>query len=108
MRNRYERAVAATLPGWEYEAIRLTYTVQHTYTPDFIDRDRKIIREAKGHFPPADRRKMRAVRDANPDWRIIIVLQRPDTRISKRSKTTYAQWCERNGFEWEAGPSGQI
>ncbi len=106
MRNRYERAVAAQLgTGWEYEAIRLTYTVQHTYTPDFIDRDRKIIREAKGHFPAEDRRKMKAVKAAHPDWRIIIVLQRPDTRISKRSKTTYAGWCERNGFEWEAGPS---
>ncbi|WP_107917568.1 hypothetical protein [Sphingobium yanoikuyae] len=47
---------------------------------------------------------MRAVRSANPDWRIIIVMLRSDTLIAQKSKITHAGWCEKNGFEWEAGP----
>ena len=28
------------------------------------------------------------------------VLQSPNGKIYKGSKTTYAQWCEKNGFMW--------
>ena len=28
------------------------------------------------------------------------VLQSPNGKIYKGSKTTYAEWCEKNGFKW--------
>ena len=28
------------------------------------------------------------------------VLQSPNGKIYKGSKTTYGQWCEKNGFKW--------
>ena len=100
-RNKFEARVAATVdPAFQYEAQRLAYTSNHNYLPDFIDPIGKRIIEMKGHFPAADRAKMKAIRQQYPDWHIEMVFQRAQTTISKSSTTTYAQWCERNGIAW--------
>jgi len=101
VRNKFEEKVARHLPDTvEYEAIKLNYTRDHTYLPDFIDRDTKTIFEAKGRLCPIERGKLLAIKRCNPDWRIVIVLQYPNRKISKTSKTTYSGWCEKNGFGW--------
>lgn len=98
-RNKFEAQVAQQLgEGWHYEAAKLPYTITFTYTPDFINHETKTIVESKGFLRDEDRRKMIAVKKAHPDYTIHIIFQKPDTRISKSSKTTYKQWAEKNGF----------
>jgi hypothetical protein len=36
----------------------------------------------------------------NPDIDLRMVFQAPFNKISKKSKTTYAQWCEKHGIKW--------
>jgi len=43
---------------------------------------------------------MLLTREQNPGVVFIMVLQNASLTLSKRSKTTYAMWCEKNGFEW--------
>jgi len=58
--------------------------------------------ETKGHLTEEDRRKMKAVKAANPELDIRFVFQAPYNKIYKGSKTTYAKWCEKHGFKWAA------
>lgn len=101
MRNKFEQKVATQVgPGFAYEAKRLPFTLSHAYLPDFINEHTKEIVEAKGRFTAADRQKMRAVKEAHPDYTITIVFQNPTLPINKHSKTSYADWCEKYGFAW--------
>tara|TARA_R110002095_G_scaffold124022_1_gene107773 strand:+ start:107 stop:295 length:189 start_codon:yes stop_codon:yes gene_type:complete len=45
-----------------------------------------------------DRQKHILIRKQRPDLDIRFVFDNPNARISKTSKTTYAAWCEKNGF----------
>lgn len=76
--------------------------MERTYVTDF-ELPNGIIVEAKGYFPTEDRTKMRRVKESHPHLDIRIVLARPHNRIAKKSKTTYAMWCERHGFPWAEG-----
>lgn len=102
----------------EFESIKVGYTVpetKHTYTPDFT-LPNGILIETKGKLEPKDRAKHIFVKRQNPDLDIRFVFMRPNDPINKGSKTTYANWCDTNGFRWatklipqnwveEAGPS---
>jgi hypothetical protein len=100
-RGKFEERVGKTLgPQFKYEAARLSYTKPHVYIPDWIDETTKTIIEAKGLFSSADRTKMKLIKAAYPAYKIVIYLQTPNTRLSKTSKTTYSQWCDKHGFEW--------
>lgn len=102
LRNNLEKKVAKTLgPEFEYEAMRLSYTVQRTYLPDFIDKQNKVIVEAKGLFTTQDRQKHKLIKEQHPDWDVTIVFQNAKRTISKQSKTTYADWCDKNGIKWQ-------
>ena len=104
-RNPYEARCAAALgPDFQYEPIKLPYVIQSNYIPDFVDAEKKRIVESKGLFDAADRRKLLAVKAAHPDWTIEIWFTNPNKTISKQSKTTYADWCKKNGFVWKEGP----
>ena len=102
MRSGLEEQVAALLDelkvDYSYEPEWLPYVIEHRYIPDFKIGD--IYLETKGWFKSSDRRKMLAVKKANPDLDIRLVFQAPTNKISKRSKTTYAMWAEKNGFPW--------
>jgi hypothetical protein len=102
-RSGLEKKVAALLDdlgvGFEYEAQKLPYVLECNYTPDFI-LPSGIILETKGQFTPEDRRKMLAVIKAHPELDIRMVFQAPFNKIEKRSKTTYAAWCERHNIKW--------
>lgn len=82
---------------YEYESTKVPYVLRANYTPDFI-LPNGVMLEAKGYFKPADRRKMKAVKEANPDLDIRIVFQSPHNKLNKGSKTTYAMWADKHGF----------
>lgn len=88
----------------EYEPCKIKYTVpesQHSYTPDFqVKKNTSIYLEAKGYFSAADRKKMIHVIRSNPEITFRMILQNSSMKISKRSKTTYAMWCDKNKIEW--------
>lgn len=104
-RNPYEARCARDLgAGWEYEPIKLRYTLDYLYVPDFVDHVNKRIVEAKGRFPASDRRKMLAVKAAHPDYAYEIWFSNPEAPINKGSKTTNKAWAEKHGFVVKQGP----
>ena len=84
---------------YEYESTTVPYVIQHTYTPDFL-LPNGVFLECKGYWDSEDRRKIKAVKQQNPDLDIRMVFQSPFNKISKKSKTTYAKWCERLDIPW--------
>ena len=106
-RSRLEATVAQSLQGrkldFEYETAIIPYTFN--YIPDFIIKNWKdptldIYIEAKGVLKPEDRRKMLAVKRDNPGLDIRFIFQNPSNKLNSKSKTTYADWAEKNGFPW--------
>lgn len=88
----------------EYEPCKISYIVpesRHSYTPDFkVKSNGTVFLEAKGYFSAADRKKMLHVIESNPSITFRMILQNSSMKISKRSKTTYAMWCDKFGVEW--------
>ncbi len=104
-RSNLEKNIADLLTGlgvsYEYESEKLSYTIEHNYTPDFVLPNYTYL-EAKGYWAPEDRRKILAVKKSNPEVDIRMVFQSPYNTISKKSKTTYAKWCERHDIPWSS------
>jgi len=101
-----EDAVAASLTArgieYTYETSTVTYSVPekpHKYTPDFILAN-GIIVETKGRFLTADRQKHLLVKAQHPLLDIRFVFSSSKAKISKRSPTTYADWCIKHGFKY--------
>ena len=72
-------------------------TKRRSYLPDFILPNGVVI-ETKGRFVTADRQKHLHIKAEHPDLDIRFVFSNPHARISKTSKTTYADWCRKHGF----------
>ena len=102
-RSKLEERVADLLSelgvSYEYESTQVPNTIQHHYNPDFI-LPNHVYLETKGYWDARDRRKVLAVKRDNPDLDLRMVFQAPYNTISKKSKTTYAQWCERHNIPW--------
>ena len=102
-RSNLEKDIANLLEGmgvsFQYESEKLSYTIEHNYTPDFV-LPNYVYLEAKGYWAAAARRKVVAVKRDNPDIDLRMVFQSPYSTISKRSKTTYAKWCEKHDIPW--------
>lgn len=105
-RSGLEGAIAAELgtegTDYLYEQVAVPFVQPakpRKYTPDFI-LSNGIIVETKGRFETADRAKHDLVRAQHPDLDIRFVFSRSSTRISKQSKTTYADWCRSRGFHF--------
>lgn len=87
---------------YHYEPGNVLYQVPARtakYKPDFI-LPNGIVLETKGRFVTKDRQKMVLVKDQNPDLDIRFIFSNPNSRISKRSSTTYGMWCDRMGFPY--------
>ncbi len=83
-----------------YEEDKIKYiTKPRTYTPDFVLGNGVII-ETKGRFMPSDRTKHLLIKEQHPELDIRFVFSNSKTRLSKRSRTTYGQWCDKNGFQY--------
>ena len=105
-KSKWEAEVARQIEerGYEvnYEKLKLKYIIpesEHTYTPDFEVGD--WIIEAKGKFDPQDRKKHLLLKEQYPEKKILLIFLNANQRLSKKSKTTYAQWCEKNGIHWQ-------
>lgn len=90
---------------YAYETERFRYTIQKTYTPDFVLPRSRILIEAKGYFTSADRSKTLAAREAIEEqgWELRFVFQKASNKLNKKSKTTYGDWCDKHGFLWAEG-----
>jgi hypothetical protein len=84
-----------------YESDVVEYTVPEKvgkYTPDF--KIGEVYLETKGRFTSEDRKKMLFVFRSNPDLNLLMVFPKPLNTITRKSKTTYADWCDKNGIPW--------
>jgi hypothetical protein len=106
-RSGLEEKVASQLSSlgvpFEYEKLKIEYTQPaklRRYTPDFKLLPNGIIIETKGRFITSDRQKHLLVKEQHPDLDIRFVFSNPDSKIAKGSKTTYADWCEKYGFQY--------
>lgn len=70
------------------------------YKPDWVNEKEKIMVETKGIFTSADRKQALLVKKYFPDWVHIFVFSKPKNRLSKKSKTTYIDWCNANNIAW--------
>lgn len=96
-------AQAGVPDNFESEKIEYTQPSRKAkYTPDFPihtkGTEKKIYIETKGQFKVADRQKHLLIRAQRPDLDIRFVFSRSKATISKQSKTTYADWCNKHGF----------
>ncbi|QDB70998.1 endonuclease [Bordetella phage vB_BbrP_BB8] len=105
-RSGLEEKIAADLTAkgvqFTYEELKVPFTKPPKpckYTPDFA-LPNGIIVESKGRFITDDRQKQLMVKQQHPDLDIRFVFSNSKTRISKRSTTTYADWCRKSGFQY--------
>ena len=108
-RSGLEDEIAAQLQALgidpQYEKFRIKYeqpVKRRTYTPDFL-LPNGIFVETKGRFTSDDRQKHLLLKEQYPDLDIRFVFSNPNARLSKTSKTTYAMWCEKHGFQYAKG-----
>ena len=89
--------------SYDYETLTILYKKpeqQSRYTPDFT-LPNGIIIEGKGQFVTSDRKKHKIIRKEFGDkYDIRFVFSNSKQKIGKKSKTTYADWCERYGFKY--------
>lgn len=86
----------------EYEKNRIEYVkpaAKSRYTPDFR-LPNGIYVETKGRFVAADRIKHQNIKRQHPELDIRFVFSNPNARLTKTSRTTYADWCDKHGFKW--------
>ena len=104
-RSGLEDKAAAYLKDKQKEVRYETHKIEwedlkyRTYTPDFV-LDNGIIVETKGIFGNDDRRKHQEIQRQHPHLDIRFVFSNARAKLYKGSKTTYAMWCEKNGFLW--------
>ena len=101
----FEVKVAADLGkrkiDFQYEKVKFDYIPKiRNYTPDFYLPESKIYIETKGRLTTNDRVKHLLIKEQYPDLDIRIVFVNANNKISRTSKTTYANWCDRHKFLW--------
>ena len=88
---------------FQYETLKIDYLKPQQksyYRPHFILKNGIII-EAKGLFTTADRKKHKIIKNQYGDrYDIRFAFSNSTNRIGKKSKTTYAKWCEHYGFQY--------
>jgi hypothetical protein len=83
-----------------YEETKIKYiqpASEHQYTADF-ELDNGIIIESKGRFLVADRKKHLLIKRQQPHLDIRFVFSNSKQKLNKGSRTSYADWCNKNGF----------
>lgn len=71
-----------------------------TYTPDFYIPEYNFYIETKGFFTSEDRTKHLTFRKQHPSIDVRFVFMNVNTKINKRSKTSYGDWCNKYGFKF--------
>tara|TARA_B100001778_G_C18589726_1_gene631676 strand:- start:614 stop:1024 length:411 start_codon:yes stop_codon:yes gene_type:complete len=87
---------------FEYEKTVISYIkpeTNHTYTIDFT-LPNGILVETKGRWVLEDRKKHLLIKNQHPELDIRLVFQNSKGKIRKGSKTTYADFCDKNEIIW--------
>lgn len=104
-RNQFEKdldkQIAKSGIEYEYEGIKLSYTIEGNYTPDWSLKNGIII-EAKGFFRAEAMRKMVAVKKAHPHLDIRFVFYSKDGKLTKKLKQ-YIKFADKYGFPYAIG-----
>lgn len=82
-----------------YEARRFEFVRMAHYSPDWEITPTLYV-ETKGYFSPRNRGDLLSFREQHPGVEIFLVFAEPSNRLTKKSKTTYAEWCDKHGFRW--------
>ena len=105
-RSGFEHKVADQLNEaiikYQYEKTVIDYIkpeTNHTYTIDFT-LPNGILVETKGRWVLEDRKKHLLIKSQHPELDIRFVFQNSKGKIRKGSKTTYADFCDKNGIIW--------
>lgn len=102
-KSKFEQNVATVKKlGNSYEIDRIKFiqpVKNRTYIPDFTLKT-GIYLECKGRFTAHDRFKMLWLKQQYPEYIFLLLFQNSSVRITKTSKTTYAMWAEKNGFDY--------
>ena len=104
-RSEFEKDVATQLQpfGFSYEPCQIDYRVERKYTPDFVYElnGRVYYIECKGYFRSGDTQKYRAINQClKENEELIFVLMKPNQKVSKSTKNTMAQWCDKHDILW--------
>lgn len=85
---------------FKYEQMKIKWLDSkiRTYTPDFHELPNGIIVETKGRFVAADRRKHLEIKKQHPELDIRFVFSNSCAKLYKGAKSTYGDWCTKNGF----------
>lgn len=101
-KSKFEATVAEVLGDRaEYEPDIIKFVqpaVDRKYIPDWKLRENVYI-ETKGKLDLETRKKMLWVKEQHPEITIYFLFQYANNKITKRSKTTYRDWCAKYGFE---------
>jgi len=105
-RSGFENKVASALleqkVKFGYEVTQVQYIkpeTHHKYTVDFT-LPNGILIETKGRWVTEDRKKHLLIKKQHPELDIRFVFQNPKGKIRKGSKTTYSDFCDKNGILW--------
>lgn len=96
------KALTETGVSFTYEECKIKYikpSSEHQYTADF-QLDNGIIIETKGRFMINDRQKHLLIKRQHPELDIRFVFSNSNQKLNKKSRTTYAQWCVKHGFQY--------
>lgn len=96
------------LKGYDHHPEKLTYTIEHTYEPDFVDPDEpNIVIEVKGRARDrAELMKYVHIQRCNPDVEIVFILEKHNVPVpfaKKRrdgTKQTHEDFLEKYGFRY--------
>jgi restriction endonuclease len=89
--------------GFSYEPFQIPYRIERKYTPDFVyeRNDKQYLIECKGYFRSGDTQKYRSVSNClGSNQELIFILMKPNQKVSKSTKNTMAQWCDKHEILW--------
>ena len=104
-RSEFEKDVATQLQpfGFSYEPYQIPYVIERKYTPDFVyeQNGRTYLIECKGYFRAGDTQKYRSIANClGSDQELIFILMKPNQKVSKSTKNTMAEWCDKHEILW--------
>lgn len=98
------------LQGWKHHTNQISYTIEHTYHPDFVKKVGKktVLLEAKGRFwDYAEFSKYLWIKKALPkDVELVFLFANPSApmpnapRRKDGTKRSHGEWASANGFRW--------
>ncbi len=107
-RSGLERVVANVLKASNikhtHESVTLFYKQpekRRRYLVDFsFEKEPSLVLEVKGRFTSQDRAKMLLIKEQHPSLTVVMLFGRASNTLTKKSTTTYSDWCDKHGIAW--------